>query len=525
MKRKKYLGLGLALLLIPVNTFALSKSETVYSYIDYSGHPYNTTVTNQLSFNKTESEDETELKNILNINGNETFEQKDGKLLWKTSGKDIFYEGTTDKTLPIETEITYKLEGEEVNPKKIIGKKGHVEMTLHFTNHEKKVVRVNGKNETLYTPFVLTLGTILDSSKNQHIEVTNGKVVSNGTKSIVVALASPGLYESVGYKELESLDEITISYDTTKFSLSSMYLVSTPKLLEENDFDLFRKMDGLDRSISSLQQNMDKIESGAKELESGANALNSGATEISINLKTLLSSIEALKNGSVRIEQGLQELICALENAEGLLAGSNLEQKVTSLTMLKTQNEGAIHNIVAASGKTLEELAGYYQAEGLKDYQGTESEKLAAKSNYELIVLLSTNNGALDETITTITDLSSQVRTLLSSAKAALQQLETGSNTLTAGLTQVQAGVGKLYQGSITLTDGTNKLYEGTKTLSNGTTEFNHQGIRKISGLASTIQSYSDKVEALLNLSKEYSGYASNNSNKTIFITMVNGKK
>ncbi len=38
------------------------------------------------------------------------------------------------------------------------------------------------KNETLYTPFVVTFGTIINNGTN--ISVENGKVISNGSKKI-----------------------------------------------------------------------------------------------------------------------------------------------------------------------------------------------------------------------------------------------------------------------------------------------------------------------------------------------------
>ena len=86
----------------PTFVVALEKKETVYANLDYTGTPYKTTVNNHLYVDNSEKiEDETELKDILNINGDEKFELNDNKILWESTGKDIFYQGTTDKELPL----------------------------------------------------------------------------------------------------------------------------------------------------------------------------------------------------------------------------------------------------------------------------------------------------------------------------------------------------------------------------------------------------------------------------------------
>ena len=38
----------------------------------------------------------------------------DGTLTWDAEGSDIFYQGTTDKELPVNMKITYTLDGKEI---------------------------------------------------------------------------------------------------------------------------------------------------------------------------------------------------------------------------------------------------------------------------------------------------------------------------------------------------------------------------------------------------------------------------
>ena len=110
-KVNKFLMLGFCFMLLPNNVNAQIKNETVFSKMNYYGVNNNTIVNNHLFVkNKDEINDNSDLLNILNINGEEKYYVTDGKLTWENNGKDIFYQGTTNKDLPITTQITYYLD-------------------------------------------------------------------------------------------------------------------------------------------------------------------------------------------------------------------------------------------------------------------------------------------------------------------------------------------------------------------------------------------------------------------------------
>lgn len=527
-KSKKILNLSIiaSLACSPLSVLALEKSETVYSNLNYDGTSYKTVISNHLSWLKEgDIEDDSELKNILNISGDETFEKNETKLSWKSVGNDIFYQGETEKELPIKTEIKYYLNDEEKNLEEMLGKEGKVKIEIHFQNTIKNIVKINGRNTELYTPFVTTIGTMLDSKQNKNIAINNGKIISTGTRNMVIGLASPGLYESMGLKELKGLDDITLSYETTNFSLNSIYIVSTPKLLEDADLKIFDKMDELYNSMYELQKNMDLLEAGAKELENGASALTTGTKELTEGLKSANAAIEELRKGSITLDNGLTTIITSLQNAKKELSNTNLEKSLTSLTTLKTQNTNTINILIKKSGMSETQLANLYVQNKLSEYQGTEEQLLNIKSTYEMILLLKANNTAIDSTIATLKDLTSKLETLLTSLNQALTSAETGAKQLSNGLTKLKTGINTIYNGAITLNNGTSKLYQGASSLSSGATTFNKQGIVKLSGYVNTLKNYSNKLEALTKLSEDYKGFTSTNSKSTNFISVVKSSK
>lgn len=527
-KTQKLLNLALitGLTLSPLSVSALQKSETVYSNLNYDGTPSKTVVSSHLSWiDEGNIEDDSELKNILNINGDETFTQNGNKLSWKSLGKDIFYQGNTESSLPIKTEVKYYLNEEEKKVEEILGKEGNIKIELTFQNELQNIVRVNGINTKLYTPFVTTVGTMIDSKNNKNIAINNGKVISTGTRNMVVGIASPGLYESIGLNELKDLNKITITYETTNFSMGSIYIVSTPKLLEENDLSIFSKMDALYNDMQELQKNMDVLEKGIQDLEKGTSKVTSGTSELVAGIKSANDALTKLKTGAISLDNGLKQIIVSLESAEKELNATNINESLKSLSTLKTQNSNTIQLLLKKTNMNIDTLTQLYTQNNLANYQGSDETMLNVKSTYELIYLLQMNNKAIDTTLTTLKEMSEKLNTLVTSLKTALKTAQTGSNQLANGLTELKNGINKLYNGSISLDNGAKELNKGANTLSKGASEFNKLGINKLNNYVKTIKNYTNKMEALINLSEDYKGFTSNNSNNTNFVSTIKSAK
>ncbi len=527
-KYQKLLNLTLitGLAFSPVTVLAMQKSETIYSNLNYDGSSYSTTVSNHLSWLNNETvEDDTELQEILNISGEETFEKKENKLSWNANGSDIFYQGKTEKATPIKTEIKYYLNEEEKTVEEMLGKEGDIKISINFENTLKNIVKINGQNTEIYTPFVTTVGTMLDSKYNKNITITNGKVTGTGSRNMIIGIASPGLSKSMNLKELEHLDNITITYKTTNFTLNNIYIISTPKLLEETDLNIFKKMDNLYNDMRELQENMDKLEQGTKELASGAESLSLGSNELKEGIKKTQNAINELQNGSSSLEQGLTQIVSSLQGAKKELSNLNLESSLKDLKTLKTQNLNTINVLIQKTQMTEEQLGTTYTQYNLKEYKGTDQNLLNVKSTYELILLLKANNTAIDSTITNLNNLSKKLNTLLNTLEQALTSAKTGATKLNSGLVQLKNGINTLYLGSVKLNDGTRELQNGAKTLSNGASEFNKQGIQKLNHYVNTIKNYTNKIEALLKLSEEYRGFTSENSDNVNFISIVKSAK
>ena len=294
---------------LPVQVTATT--ETVYSKLDSNGSNYKTIVTTK--------------------NENEITQQD------------------SDKELPLETKITYFLNGEEISSEDLIGKNGKVKIKIEYENKLGKEVIIDGEQETIYTPFIVMLGTIIDNNNNTNIKVSNGgKIIENGEKTIVIGAVFPGLEESLDLRgELKNINipsSLEIEMDSTNFEMKNILTYATPKILTE-DID-WSKFDNLFDQVNELQNGIDKIEEGSKELANGTKELKDGANSLSEGITSVYNGSEKLKT---QVEKSIKSLeddnsdaidektLNTIAQKAGKSAASTIEKKLSTIQNQATQ--------------------------------------------------------------------------------------------------------------------------------------------------------------------------------------------
>ncbi len=498
------------------NVSALTKEETVYTKLNADGS-IKTTIVNEHLISKDKTiNDVTNLKDILNINGDETYELNDNNIVWNNLGNDIFYRGTTTKNLPIETSITYKLNGETKNVNDMIGKKGEVEITINFKNTSSKDVLINGTYQTMYTPFVVTMGTILNDN-NSDISITNGKVVSTGTNNMIVAIATPNLGNSLGI-DLDNLNQITLTYTTKSFSLSSMYFVISPRVLSNIDLSVFDKMDSIYSKVNTLSDSSKLLVDGSKQLLSGTTELKSGIELIKSNLDSSISSLEnssAIDSETLSYIQNLavtkaKEQIVAMENS---IRSSAEAQAIEGLTEEKINQ---IYNSVISSLATNP----YYLDLATDPTKKAELDGII-KSVVENVSKIVAKSTASDVAYQTSIEVATSTASSLSSMIA--------TNVAETAKTNTLESLKTLSSALVKLSDGATSVNDGAIELNAGIEKFDSEGISTITNLVNNnLKNFEERAKALVNLSKDYSTFTMKNSDTigtTKFINVIDSVK
>ena len=523
---KKISGLLIGLLattVIPVNAASITKNEIVYSKLNTDGSINRTIVTDRIdNIDKLENiTDYSDLKNIIDLSDNNSFELNNNKINWKSTGSSLLYQGETDKHLPIDVKITYKLDGKEANLDDLLGKSGHVDMSIKYINNDSHIKTINNTCTKLYTPFVVLMSTSFDNN-SYNFKANNAKVISNGDKSMIVGISVPGLYESLNLSELKDMDKIDISFDTNNFSLPTIMNVSTSKLIDSDDLKIFDKLDELYKSIDELSTNMDKIEDGAKLVQNGSNTLkkelyksinsmnnNSKDTLSETDINNILKQVEASTNAKFTDEYknqigdkaGKQAVNAAKKEIENNL--NMLNNAGITATLVNTCETNPSVLPACSDPTTQAYIAKYKSLMYVKNYNEATNYKNIYDTAYKTAI--SATIEASKQTSETL------VKTLVPEVA---NQVKNGT------LDVVGSSLGELYT-------GVSKLDDGINDLTNGITKYNKDGIKKLNEVVNvTLKGNVDKIKATLELGDEYKTFTDSNDidGNTKFILIVDGK-
>ncbi len=292
----------------------LYKDESVYVKADASGKVNETTVTEWLKNpNNGKTEDVTELQNVENVKGDETYTTgSEGSVSWKSEGKDIYYQGTTDKELPVDVEITYTLDGKEVAAKDLKGKDGKLEMKVQYTNKSKETVDVSGESVEMYTPFAMVTAMMLPSDEYTNVTIDHGKIVSDGDKNIVVGLGFPGLEENLNLEskdiDIDIPDSFTITADVKNASVGPTMTVASSDVLEQFGLDEIDSFDDLTDSVGELENAAQQLTDGSAKAADGSSALADGSNTLATGIGTLADGTSALAAGVKTLAEGVNTL-------------------------------------------------------------------------------------------------------------------------------------------------------------------------------------------------------------------------
>ena len=286
----------LSILMYSIPVMAYTKEETIYSKLNSDNKIYSTIVTSKITNNNREAliDDVSNLLNIENLSGDESFPNEGNKITWQTNGNDITYKGSSEQELPIKTNIKYSLNGENLQAHDIVGKEGKVKITLEYENLDIHTKLVNGKYVKMYTPFVVVAGTAIDNEHNKNIEISNGKIIDNGESSIAIGFAMPGLQDSLGINSSDVVipSTIEIKMDSNDFEMNSIICYATPKILEKGDLDIFNDLDEIYSAATQLKDASNKLSDGSEALAEGASELKQGTNTALNGVKLINNSVK-----------------------------------------------------------------------------------------------------------------------------------------------------------------------------------------------------------------------------------------
>lgn len=362
----------------------ISKDETVYVLTGADGSVKKIIVSDWLKneLGSASVADKSDLSDIENVKGDESYTiNGDNMTVWDAQGNDIYYQGNIQKELPVGLSVRYYLDGKSVSPEELKGKSGKVTIRFDYENRQYETVQINGANQRIYVPFAMLTGMILDNDTFQNVQITNGKLVNDGDRTVVVGLAFPGLQENLNLSrdDLSIPDSVEITADVTNFSLGMTVtlacndlfsqlgdvdltsldstsaldqltgamdqLLSGSSALYEGLSTLLDKSGELVSGVEELAQGAAAIKSGADSVDDGAAQLKAGLADLSSGLNTLSANSEALNSGAKQVFNSLLETAATQIRAKGLnvpeLTIENYAEELN--TLIKSLDETTVY--------------------------------------------------------------------------------------------------------------------------------------------------------------------------------------
>ncbi len=493
---------------------AAEKNETVYVISGADGSVESVIVSDFLSNPDSAAtlSDVSTLSDIKTVRGDAAASQSGSDVTWTAQGEDVYYQGTTDKAPPVSVKITYQLDGKDISPDALAGQSGHVTIRFDYTNNE--TATVDGRE--VHVPFAVLTGLMLDNDNFRNITVTNGKVLNDGSRSVVIGFALPGLQSDLALdpEDIELPEYVEISADCTDFSIETTLTLATSEVFAAADsadgaLDTSELTDSLTALTDAMEQLMDgsselydglatllekcgeldsgaqaivdaagQIETGAKSLSTGAGQLKSGASSLSSGLDQLAANNDTLTAGAKQVFDTLLATVQQQITASGLsVPALTIDNYAKTLdTLISSLDSSGV--TAAAKAKVTEQvvstvrpqvLAAVLASQGI-DEQTYNALPAAQKSAIDAAVEQQMASNEVQAKIDAAVaqamasdEVQSQIRAAASSAAAGVQQL-------TAAKAQLDS-YNAFYQGLVSYTGGVASAATGAKQLVSGSAQ------------------------------------------------------
>ena len=337
--------------------------------------------------------DRTLLTAIQNVGGKEAFTLDGETLTWQAQGKDITYEGTSDKTPAILPVVTLTLDGEEITVDSLKDKTGDAVLTVAYQTNE---------------PLPALAVTVLPLPEEgiTDLRLENAAALTVLGRQVLVGWAVPGMDE-----ELKLPTSFSAAFHADHAELNWLLTLTTSdpidaackELDDRIDLDLHTELDEAKALLTALQSGETLPETSGKtkdivpkinELNDGLTQLNDGAETLANGAAQLSDGASALKDGAAQLNTGAAELAAgALTLSTGAAdAEGGAASLDTGLATIIANNEALNNGAQTIFAAILSSANAQLSASGL-DAAGIEIPELTAENYAEVLdaVLLQLN--------------------------------------------------------------------------------------------------------------------------------------
>lgn len=337
---------------------SVEKDETVYAFLNSDGSLKKATVSEWLHSEGgfDQIEDESILSDITNIKGDEVPEVNGNKLIWNSTNEDIYYQGSTNKELPLSMEVSYYFDGNKVNPEDILGKSGALEVRIKIINNEEKTQVIKGRTKYISSLFPVAVITDLKTDIFKDIEANDATIINESKNQILTFATVSGASQMLAESDIDTLndisdklkDEFVIKANVTDFEMPSILMAASSMTDVDHEDMNSDKLNKLTDGVNSLKDATAEILDGTVKLHDANIELNDKMGEFQSSYAKFQDGINTAKNSQGDIVDGAKQINEGITQMKALM--ESLTSQLGSLSM------DEIGNLLTSAGTTVSSL-------------------------------------------------------------------------------------------------------------------------------------------------------------------------
>ncbi|WP_319830085.1 coiled-coil domain-containing protein [Bacillus solitudinis] len=483
-----------------------SKDEVVYANLSATGDRQEMYVVNMLEIEKagevTDYGEYTTLKNLTDVS---PIKQSDSVVSFAAPEGTFYYQGNLpDVALPWGISVSYLLDGEEIDPKALAGKDGHVQIRIATTANENV-------DSVFFENYLLQISLALNLDLYRNIQAPDGMLANAGKNKQVTFTVMP-----------EQEATFVLEADVIDFELEGINITAVPSSMSidaPNIDEMTGDIQTLTDAIEEVNDGVGELNDGVSELNNGVGSLRNGSKEYKQGMTTVATSSSELVNASTNIKQALETMNKSLGESlpdmnvdelkqlqEGLVQLSAGLNETSKNLVLLNQNYATAYGelnkamqaipdytiteeeiqqlyVSGANEAVLDQLIESYTAARMA--KGTYS---AVKEGFDAVtVTLEQVDGALSEMAKNVDAMAEGLSTAFEQMNVAdslaplqegirsvasnYQAFHSGLVDYTGGVGQLSSSYGEMHNGIVNLSQGTGELENGVNQLHDGTEE------------------------------------------------------
>ncbi len=363
MKRAIFILMILMFAVAPLDARTIKRNETVYVTLDAYGKAQQTEVVTWL---RTDGDgpavDAAELDRVESVRGRKVELGEDGRVVFDTLDRNVFYRGYTSKELPVSLDISYTLDGSEISHADLAGKDGRLGITIRAVNNARVRRAISytpmgssaagSFEEEINIPFMTIAGMTFGVDKIVDFDT----VVAEGAMSFVVGSNMTFVWMTLPSPEAEMKIEIDMQ-DIAAPAFAFALIPDLPEIPIPDDVsrlgELYGGIGEIAGGIKRMQDGLYRLSDGQKRTADGVQQISDGTGQLaqlaSGHQDTLGSAMEANR----QIVEGITPYKMLIPRSGLLLAGLDAEYELVRMVCSGGEISEEMRRLAAENGREI----------------------------------------------------------------------------------------------------------------------------------------------------------------------------